>query len=114
MLRRLGIGVRQLAVIDRRDLGETDRRAFTRRLDDERQTEFRDDAHPVGLRVDDPVARQGKSQALGVFLQDGLEVTEREVGRIDTGEPGMQCLEPMRCQFPPQADADLWLRLRQI
>ncbi len=48
VLRRFAVGERELVVVDRRDLGEADRRAFAHRLHDERQPELGDHAHPVG------------------------------------------------------------------
>ena len=57
---------------------------------------------------------EGSDVCFGIIGRKGRDYFTRRVRRIDAGEPGMQCLEPMRCRFPPQADADLWLRLRQI
>ena len=51
-------GLRELLVVDGGDLGDADRRALARGLDDQRQPELGDHAHPVGLRVDDAVARR--------------------------------------------------------
>ena len=50
VLRRFGVGERELVVVDAGDLGDADRRAFARRLHDQRQAELGDHAHPVGRR----------------------------------------------------------------
>src|SRR6185312_9276882 len=48
----------ELVVVDRADARDADRRALARRLDDQRQAELGDDAHPVAALVDDAIARR--------------------------------------------------------
>ena len=45
----------EFIVVDSGDLRDADRRAFARRLDDQRQAQFGDDRHPVGRSVDDAI-----------------------------------------------------------